>query len=72
MAEIPRWLIIIGIVLIAVGLLWQVGGRFLPNGRLPGDFLFKGENTTVYIPIMTSIIISVVLSLIFLIIGRFR
>ncbi|QDI93204.1 DUF2905 domain-containing protein [Salicibibacter halophilus] len=68
----PRWLIIIGIVLIAVGLLWQVGGRFLPIGRLPGDFLFKGENTTVYIPIMTSIIISVVLSLIFLIIGRFR
>ncbi|AXF58065.1 DUF2905 domain-containing protein [Salicibibacter kimchii] len=68
----PRWLIIIGIVLIAIGLLWQVGGRFLPIGRLPGDFLFKGENTTVYIPIMTSIIISVVLSLIFLIIGRFR
>ncbi|EZH67983.1 MULTISPECIES: DUF2905 domain-containing protein [Geomicrobium] len=72
MAEFPKWLVIIGVTLIAIGLLWQVGGKFLPLGKLPGDFIFRGENTTVYFPIVTSIIISVVLSLVLFLIGRFR
>ncbi|WP_018924169.1 DUF2905 domain-containing protein [Salsuginibacillus kocurii] len=72
MAELPRIIIGIGVVLILIGLLWQVGGRFLPLGKLPGDFLFRGENSTFYFPLMTSIIISVVLSLILMLIGRFR
>jgi hypothetical protein len=52
-------------VLLIVGFLWQVVGRFLPIGKLPGDFLFKSGQTTVYFPIMTCIIISIVLSLLF-------
>ncbi|MBB6449513.1 hypothetical protein HNR44_001462 [Geomicrobium halophilum] len=72
MAEIPRWLMITGVVLIVIGLIWQVGGRFLPIGRLPGDILFKSGSTTIYFPIVTCIILSVVLSLIFFIMGRFR
>lgn len=61
-----RLFIIAGIVLIIIGLV----GTFI--GKLPGDMVFKKGNTTVYFPIMTSIIISVVLSLIFMIIGRFK
>jgi Protein of unknown function (DUF2905) len=61
-----RLFIIAGIVLIIIGLI----GTFV--GKLPGDMVWKKGNTTVYFPIMTSIIISVVLSLIFMIIGRFK
>ncbi|OOE13752.1 MULTISPECIES: DUF2905 domain-containing protein [Fictibacillus] len=61
-----RLFIIAGIVLIIIGLI----GTFI--GKLPGDMVWKKGNTTVYFPIMTSIIISVVLSLIFMIIGRFK
>lgn len=44
LAEFPKWLVIIGVTLIAIGLLWQVGGKFLPLGKLPGDFIFfRGE-----------------------------
>ncbi|WP_017755933.1 DUF2905 domain-containing protein [Calidifontibacillus oryziterrae] len=61
-----KMLIIAGIVLIVVGLLWQI------LGRLPGDIVIKKGNTTFYFPIVTSIVISIVLSVIFYIIGRFR
>ena len=72
MTDIPKVLIGIGIALIIFGLIWQVGGKFLSLGRLPGDIIIKKENTTFYFPIVTSIVVSVVLSLIFYIIGRFR
>lgn len=68
----PKLLITIGVILIIIGILWQVGGRILPLGKLPGDILIKKENTTFYFPIVTSIVLSVVISLILLIIGRFR
>jgi hypothetical protein len=61
-----RLLIIAGIVLVIIGLV----GTFI--GKLPGDMIWKKGNTTVYFPLMTSIIISIVLSLIFMIIGRFK
>ncbi|MBH0170728.1 MAG: DUF2905 domain-containing protein [Bacillota bacterium] len=61
-----KLLIVAGIVLIIIGLV----GTYI--GKLPGDMVWKKGNTTVYFPIMTSIIISVVLSLIFMIIGRFK
>ncbi len=72
MGNIPKLFITIGILLIVIGILWQVGGRFLPLGKLPGDILIRKENTTFYFPLMTSIIISIVLSLILFLIGRFR
>nr|WP_206529479.1 DUF2905 domain-containing protein [Brevibacillus sp. SYP-B805] len=56
-------LIIAGIVLVVVGLLWQVGGRFLPLGRLPGDIVVEKENVRFYFPIVTCIVISILLSL---------
>ena len=57
-----RGLIIFGIVLIAIGLLWPVISK-LGLGRLPGDIVIERENLRLYVPIMTSLIISVVLSL---------
>lgn len=57
-----RGLIIFGIVLIAIGLLWPVISK-LGLGRLPGDIVIERENLRLYVPIMTSLIISVVVSL---------
>jgi hypothetical protein len=57
-----RWLIILGILLIVVGVLWPWLTR-LGLGRLPGDIVIERDNFRIYIPIATSIVISVVLSL---------
>ena len=59
----PRFLIILGIVLVALGLLWPLIQR-LGLGRLPGDIVIERENFRLYLPITTSILISVILSLI--------
>lgn len=67
--DIPRILIFIGLVLIAVGLAWLAGER-LGLGRLPGDFVFERGNTRLYIPLTTSILVSVALTLVFWLIGR--
>lgn len=61
-----KMLMLMGVVLLIVGFLWQ----FI--GKLPGDIVYKKGNTTFYFPIVTSIVISIVLSLIFYVIGRFR
>ncbi|PWG61245.1 DUF2905 domain-containing protein [Sediminicurvatus halobius] len=58
-----RFLIILGLVILLVGLLWPVLQK-LGLGRLPGDILVRREGFTFYFPIMTSIIVSVVLTLI--------
>ena len=62
-------LIIFGIVLIAVGLLWPVISK-LGLGRLPGDIVIERENFRLYVPIMTSLLVSVVLSLILWLLHR--
>jgi hypothetical protein len=64
-----RWLIILGVVLIVAGLLWPWLTR-LGLGRLPGDVVIKRDNFRLYIPIATSIVISVVLSLILWLLNR--
>ena len=64
-----RWLIILGVVLIAAGLLWPWLTK-LGLGRLPGDLVIERDNFRVYIPITTSIVISVVLSLLLWLLNR--
>jgi hypothetical protein len=64
-----RFLIFLGLVLVVSGLLWPYLAK-LGIGRLPGDIAFTRGNTTVYFPIMTSIILSIVLSALLWLIGR--
>ena len=64
-----RWLIILGVVLIAAGLLWPWLTK-LGFGRLPGDLVIERDNFRVYMPITTSIVISVVLSLLLWLLNR--
>jgi hypothetical protein len=73
MGEFGRLLIMSGVVLLIVGCVFLVFGRTnLPFGRLPGDLLYRGKNTVFYFPIASSILLSVVLSLVFYLIGKFR
>jgi hypothetical protein len=58
-----RTLILLGIVILAVGLLWPWLGK-LPIGRLPGDIIIDRPNLKVVIPITTMIIVSLVVSFI--------
>ncbi len=60
----PKILILLGLVLIAIGLAWLAGER-LGLGRLPGDIVIERDGFRIYIPLMTSLIISVVLSVVF-------
>ena len=64
-----RFLVLIGLVLVAVGLLWPYLAR-LGLGRLPGDIAIRGEHGGFYFPIVTCILVSVVLSLIFWLAGK--
>ena len=62
MRDVGRLLIFAGIAIVVVGLLLTLFGR-LGLGRLPGDLVFRRGNVTFYIPIVTSILLSVVLTL---------
>jgi hypothetical protein len=64
-----RWLIILGVVLVVAGLVWPWLSK-LGLGRLPGDIVVERENFRLYLPIATSILISVVLSLILWFLNR--
>ena len=72
MNPVAKILIIAGIILIIVGILWGIGGRFFNLGRLPGDIVVEKENMKFYFPIMTSIVISIVLSVVMYLIRLFK
>lgn len=59
-----KYLIIIGGITLLLGIYLSLGGKLPPLFRLPGDILYKGENTTIFIPITTMILISLILNLI--------
>jgi hypothetical protein len=61
--ELGRILVIIGVLLVVVGGLAVLGVR-LPFGRLPGDIAIEGERGGIYIPIVTMLIISIVLTIV--------
>jgi len=65
-----RILIIFGIVLILVGLILTTGIRIPYVGKLPGDICIKRPNFTFYFPLTTCILLSIILSLIFWLLGR--
>ncbi|MEH2627940.1 hypothetical protein V1292_005995 [Bradyrhizobium sp. AZCC 1719] len=61
--SISRLLIIFGLSLVVLGLLWPVINK-IGLGRLPGDIVIERDNLRVYIPLATSLLVSVILSLI--------
>jgi len=73
MAEFGKLLVFLGALLVIAGIALMLLGRtHLPMGRLPGDFLYRGKNTTVYFPLATCLIVSVVLSVVLYLLSRFR
>lgn len=71
MADVGKILVWIGAILLVAGLgLMLLGKSGIPLGKLPGDIVYRGKNSTVYFPLATSIVVSVVLSLVLYLIGR--
>ena len=73
MAEMGRILVALGVALVVIGGIVMLLGRTgVALGRLPGDFLYRGKNTTFYFPLASSILISIVLSVVLFLIGRLK
>ncbi|MGA3211471.1 MAG: DUF2905 family protein [Terriglobales bacterium] len=73
MDELGKLLVFFGGLILLIGLLMMLGGRLhVPFGHLPGDIIYRGKHTTFYFPVVTSIVVSIVLSVVFYFIGRFN
>lgn len=73
MTDLGKLLVIVGAGLVVLGLVVMLVGKSqLPLGRLPGDIVYRGKNTSFYFPLTTSILLSVVLSLVLYVISRLR
>jgi DUF2905 family protein len=68
--DIGRLLIIFGAFIAVVGVILVVAGRIPGIGRLPGDIYIQRGNWTFYFPLATSLLLSLVLTLVFWLIGR--
>ena len=64
-----RFLIVLGLAILFIGLLWPYLSK-LGLGRLPGDIVIERENVTLYVPLATCLLLSLVLSLIFWVANR--
>lgn len=73
MGDLGRTLVFVGGLLLGLGLVLILAGKInLPIGRLPGDIALRGKNSTFYFPLMTSIVLSVILSLVLWVVNRMR
>jgi hypothetical protein len=73
MGDLGRVLVFIGGLLLVLGVVLILAGKVnLPIGRLPGDIVYRGKHTTFYFPLMTSILLSVILSLVLYFVNRMR
>lgn len=72
MHELGKGLVLLGLLLAALGGLLLLADRFPFLGKLPGDILFKRGNFTFYAPLATGLILSLIISLILYLLGRFR
>lgn len=71
--ELGKTLVVFGIVLACTGAFLLIGGKLpLRLGRLPGDIAYQGRNSSFYFPIVTCLLFSVGLTLLFWIVNRFR
>lgn len=69
-SSIGKMLIIFGAILIGIGIFITFAGKVFPLGRLPGDILVRKGNFTFYFPVVTSIILSIVLTILLNFLGR--
>ncbi|HEX4786144.1 MAG TPA: DUF2905 domain-containing protein [Candidatus Sulfotelmatobacter sp.] len=73
MTDLGKLLIILGLFLLVAGaVLILLGRTHLPLGRLPGDIVYRGKNTSFYFPLATSLLLSLLLSAVLYLIGRWR
>jgi uncharacterized membrane protein YkgB len=70
MGGFPRFLILFGVISIVVGIILLAGQRMPFLGRLPGDFLFRKGSATIYIPLATSLLLSLILTILLNILFR--
>jgi hypothetical protein len=70
--SLGRPLILLGVVLVAVGLLLQLGPQLPLLGRLPGDLRIERPGFRLYLPLTTSLLLSLVLSALLWLLGRLR
>tara|TARA_Y100001970_G_scaffold291079_1_gene426979 strand:+ start:116 stop:328 length:213 start_codon:yes stop_codon:yes gene_type:complete len=61
----PKLFVVLGVTFILIGLLWHFGFKNFPFGKLPGDVSFKKGNFSFHFPLVTCIILSLVLSILF-------
>jgi Protein of unknown function (DUF2905) len=64
-----RFLIALGLAILVVGLLWPYLSR-IGLGRLPGDIVIERDNVTLYFPLMTCLLLSLLFSLVFWVVDR--
>ncbi|MGC2108997.1 MAG: DUF2905 domain-containing protein [Candidatus Korobacteraceae bacterium] len=73
MGDLGRMLVFVGGLILVLGLVLIFAGKLnLPIGRLPGDIVYRGKHTSVYFPLMTCIVLSVILSLVLYAVNRMR
>jgi Protein of unknown function (DUF2905) len=72
-SELGKLLLGLGGLLVVIGAVLLLAGRWgIPLGRLPGDFAYRGKNVSVFFPLGTSILISIVISILFYLFSRWH
>jgi hypothetical protein len=72
MTNLGRWLVLGGLALVlAGGIVWLLGRSGLPLGRLPGDLHFETSGLSCFVPLATSLLLSVLLTIVLNLIARF-
>jgi len=73
MEILGKTLILVGIVIIVLGVcIFAVSHIFGGRGTLPGDIVIRRSNVVIYFPIVSSIVVSIILTLIMLVVAHFR
>lgn len=70
--NIGKWIMLAGLFLVVLGaIVWGASKLGIPLGNLPGDIRVEGRRSSIYFPIVTCIVVSIVLTLVLNIIGRY-
>jgi hypothetical protein len=70
MVPLGKLIVLVGLILVVIGILLWLGPKIPWFGKLPGDIHYEGKNIKIYFPLATCIILSAVISVLLLLIGR--